>query len=494
MPRHRCDSLPRSLGSSGADDEEQRLDRSSNDLSMMGRRVDPGRGLSAKILGLAVIFLLIGEVLIFLPSIARYRLTYLEEMVAMGRLAILAANAATERGTPIGAELERSLLASVGAITVTLGHDGAEVMLGEVAEVDRVYDLRGRNPVVLMLDVMETLVAPEGRVVRVLEPWKAEQDDVVSVVFNERSMRQALLAYGYRILFLSLLLSVILASLLFLVLRRMIVQPLSAITERLAEFRTRPEHPIMGVPRGDRKDEIGFVEWELHAMQKELQQALKEKTRLAALGAAVSWLSHDLRNILASAVLLSDRLETSADPSVRALAPRLVNTLERAIRLCVETLQFARQQPTEPRLAPFTLRPLVAEAAALSTKRDSSMLVRNEVLPDLVVVADRDQIFRVLTNLTRNAQEALGGRAGELVWEAAVLRDTVEIIARDNGPGIAPAIRPRLFQTFSGTTKDEGTGLGLAICREIMRAHGGDIELASTGAEGTSFRLILPAR
>ena len=462
---------------------------------MTSRRVGPGHGLSAKILGLAVIFLLVGEILIFLPSIARYRLTYLEEKIASAHLATLAASGA--EGQPPGRldpAREAELLAHVGALAISLWRPQAEVMLGRAAEVDRVYDLRGRNPLVLILDVLETLIAGGGRVIRVVGPWPRDAEVVVDVVLHEGPMRQALVAYGGRILGLSVVLSAILASLLFLALRRMIVRPLGAITDQLAFFRARPEDTSTDGPLSPRGDEIGFVEAELRAMQRELRQSLKEKTRLAALGAAIGQLSHDLKNILASAVLLSDRLEVSADPAVRALAPRLVGTLERAIRLCTETLRFARERPPEPHLVPFAWRALVSEVVAEEIGPDSRIEFVNEVPPDLLVVADRDQMFRVVSNLVRKAREALSGGPGRLTCRASLAPHGVEVLFADDGPGIAPAILPRLFETFSGSTKTDGSGLGLAICREIMRSHGGEIELVETGSAGTVFRLLLPAR
>ncbi|MGH1482710.1 MAG: histidine kinase dimerization/phospho-acceptor domain-containing protein, partial [Geminicoccales bacterium] len=79
-------------------------------------------------------------------------------------------------------------------------------------------------------------------------------------------------------------------------------------------------------------------------MQKGLRDALSQKTRLAALGSAVSKINHDLRNLLANAMLLSDSLDISQDPKVKRIAPRLVESMERAAKLCSDTLNFSRAE------------------------------------------------------------------------------------------------------------------------------------------------------
>src|SRR3546814_18201357 len=95
---------------------------------------------------------------------------------------------------------------------------------------------------------------------------------------------------------------------------------------------------------------------ELAPMQHGLRAALLQKPRLAALGTAVTKVNHDLRNILATASLISDRLAKSGDPAVRSLAPALVNAIDRALHLCAQTLQFTRAGPAQPDLQRFDLR------------------------------------------------------------------------------------------------------------------------------------------
>ncbi len=100
-----------------------------------------------------------------------------------------------------------------------------------------------------------------------------------------------------------------------------------------------------------RQDEIGIAERELAAMQRELASMLHQKSHLAALGLAVSKINHDLRNLLASAQLFSDRLSSLADPHVQRFAPKLMRALERAIAFCQSTLSYGRAQERRPTAA-----------------------------------------------------------------------------------------------------------------------------------------------
>jgi signal transduction histidine kinase len=367
-------------------------------------------------------------------------------------------------------------------------------MLGKMMPVDRVYDLRGPTSAALVLDGLETLLTRPGQVIRVIGWSPMDREMTIDVTMDEDPLRDAMLDYSRRIVELSLVLSGIMAALLFFSLRGMIVMPLRAITEGLAAFRQRPEDRSADRRPSTRADEIGIVEREIADMQRDLRQALTQKTRLAALGAAVGKVSHDLKNILASAVLISDRLEASADPAVRKVAPRLVGSLDRAIRLCMDTLSFAREQPPEPRLARFALLPLLDEVAETVRAESPWLAWRNEGPAGLEITADRDQLYRVLLNLGRNSREAMAKSGGAIHVSIAQAAEETRVVVRDSGPGISDLVLPRLFATFSGSTKPGGSGLGLAICREIMRAHGGDVRLVETGPGGTTFEVVLPLR
>lgn len=455
-------------------------------------RPRPGRGLSARILTLTCVFVLLGEVLIYLPSISRFRLVFLEERLAAAELAALSLDAAP--GGRLEPELEARLLAYAGVGAVTLWRGSAELMLGRIEAVDQVVDLAERSPAQLIPDALATLVAEPGRRLRVVGLSAHEPATLVDVILPEEPLRRAMLDYSSRILTLTVFLSLLVALLLVSSLFRLVVRPVRALTQRLERFRLRPEDPAAEPEPSGRGDEIGIVEQELARMQAGLRQALAEKARLAALGAAMSELAHDLKNMLATAVLVSDRLETSADPAVRRVAPRLVASLDRAIRLCTDTLAFARDRPRPPRLGPLGLAPLVEEVRQSALADAPTVTLTLDPPTGLALVADRDHLYRVLLNLVRNAREALGDRPGTIRITARVDAGTVTIAVADDGPGIPEPLRGQLFTSFTASRKPGGSGLGLAISRELMRAQGGDIQLAHTGPDGTLFTLTLPHR
>jgi signal transduction histidine kinase len=442
---------------------------------------------------LTIGFVLLGEILIYVPSIARFRAVYLDERIAAAHLATLSLEAAGDTG--IDRELEDELLSHAGVLSVTLREPAAELMLGRLPPVENVVDLRASNPLAMIGAAFDTLRHGGDRTIRVIGPSPQRPAVLVDISLHERALWNAMVNYSWRILSLSIVISLITAVLVYAALQLMMVRPLRRVTDSVIAFRRRPEDASTGLPPSQRGDEIGLVQTELSRMQEGLRVALAQKTRLAALGGAVSKINHDLRNLLANAMLLSDRLEQSHDPEVRHVAPRLVEAMDRAARLCSETLNFARAEVVEPRKTRFPLAPLIDEVGLAVVGPDQSRLHwRNEARPDLMLHADRDQLFRVLMNLGRNAAQALaegGGLISVAAWQSG---DDVVIELADTGEGIPNAAQAHLFEAFSGSARPGGTGLGLPIAREIMRAHGGDVELAHTGAEGTVFRLTLPCR
>ncbi len=461
------------------------------------RTPSPIRSLSARLLLLTMAFVLLGEILIYVPSISRFRKVYIEERIAAAHLATLSIEASASGR--IGAALEDELLSHAGVLAVTLHAPRASLMLGRLPAVEKVFDLRAATPWSLIRDAFEALWHGGDRIIRVMGPSPQNPGLLVDVSLRERALWNAMVDYSWRILNLSIVLSLLTALLVYLSLQLLMVLPLRRITESVIAFRTRPENADIALESSPRKDEIGVVQSELADMQSRLRQALAQKTRLAALGAAVSKINHDLRNLLANAMLLSDSLDVSPDPKVKRIAPRIVESMERAAKLCTDTLNFSRAESVQPKKARFGLKDLVDEVVASFDGHASSPIRwRNEVDESTMALADRDQLFRVLMNLGRNAEQALqaqveDGQAGMVSFMAWQSGRSLMIEIADTGPGIDASAREHLFEAFSGSTRPGGTGLGLAIAREIMRAHGGDIELGRSDADGTAFRLQLPA-
>jgi signal transduction histidine kinase len=451
------------------------------------------RSLSARLLVLTMAFVLLGEVLIYVPSIARFRRVYLEERIAAAHLATLSLEASTDG--QLDDALERELLSQAGVLSVTLREPAAELMLGELPPVEQIYDLRDARPGTMIKNAFDTLWQGGARTIRAIGPSPARPAVLVDISLHEQGMWNAMIAYSWRILTLSIVISLLTALLVFAALQLMIVRPLRRIADSVMAFRSRPEDASVNLPTSARRDEIGLAQTEISRMQQGLRIALAQKTRLAALGTAVSKINHDLRNILASAMVVSDRLDQSQDPEVRHVTPRLLEALDRAARLCSATLNFSRAEAVDPKKRSFPLAPLLDEVGeAVLGPEPGAIRWRNEAGAEVRVLADRDQLHRVLMNLGRNAAEAMtktGGLIAITAWRTA---DRTVIEMADTGPGIPEGARAHLFEAFSGSARLGGTGLGLPIAREIMRAHGGEIELAHTGDDGTVFRLNLPAR
>jgi signal transduction histidine kinase len=288
--------------------------------------------------------------------------------------------------------------------------------------------------------------------------------------------------------------------LLFFALHYLLVRPMWRITENMIAFRGDPENPSRIIAETGRQDEIGTAEEELASMQRELASMLHQKSRLAALGLAVSKINHDLRNLLASAQLFSDQLSTSPDPKVQRFAPKLMRALERAIAFCQSTLSYGGAQEAPPERKTIEVEPLIEEVhEALGLGLDVPIRWIVAVERGLTVEADHDQLFRVLVNLARNAMQALETRGAR-----DPARDQIRITGRregsvavievsDTGPGVPEKAQAHLFQAFQGSARSGGTGLGLAIAAELVRAHGGDIRLVP-GTIGATFSVSIPDR
>ncbi len=439
----------------------------------------PGRGLAARIFWLTVGFVLLGEILIFVPSIARFQTVWFKARLDAAYIAALAGQDATPA-------TEARLLDAAMALAITVRYPEPAVTLGPMLQADRTIDCDEPGWVVRILDAFKTLTEG-GRTLRLVGTPPVAPGVEMEVLVDEAPLAQEMRAYGVRILVLSLVLSLIVALLLFLALRRLIVRPLAAMTGSITRFRDRPEDAGNERPPFARRDEIGLIDRELTVMRAAVRASLRQKSRLAALGEAVSRINHDLRALLATAVLVSDPLEASPDPEVRRTARRLFAALERATRLCEATLDLARQRPPTPRFEVVHLRPLIDEAlidGAAGVAHD------NRLDPTLNAVVDRDQLYRVFLNLARNARRAMP-EGGRITVSARIEEKWLVVEVADTGGGVPETIRNGVFRPFVGTS-DGGVGMGLAICRDILQAHGGDIELASTDTGGTTFRLRLP--
>ncbi|KFC75493.1 Integral membrane sensor signal transduction histidine kinase [Bosea sp. LC85] len=479
--------------------QSPRLDKQS--LSVSVPRSLTRLGLSAKLLLLTVLFVMLAEVLIYLPSVANFRRNWLNDRLAAAQIAVLVLEGAPPEGLPEGSESR--LLMGVGARAIAARVGGARRLLSLDSmppEVARTVDLRQMGWLTSITESLDTLISPaHDTPIRVIGEAVGGAD-FVELIIDEAPLRRAMLVFSGNILLLSLLISGLTAGLVYLALNWLIVGPIRQVAANVMEFEADPENPHRIITPSQRADEIGEAERALARMQMTLADELRTKKHLAELGLAVSKVNHDLRNMLAAAQLMSDRLTETRDPKIRRFAPRLIATLDRAIAFCQATLAYGRAAEATPTLREVALRQLVTDAGELLGLAESpSVSFANEVPAELILPCDPDQMARVLLNLMRNAVEALTragaepGRQPTLTISAA--REHHEVVLRvgDNGPGVPERAKANLFQAFRGSVNPGGTGLGLAIAAELVRLHGGSIALEPSRV-GAVFRVALPIR
>ena len=214
--------------------------------------------------------------------------------------------------------------------------------------------------------------------------------------------------------------------------------------------------------------------------------------RLAAM------LTHDLKNSITALSLVVSNMEQQFDNrEFRAEAMESLKESTDKLRSLVaklsgpvESLSGEYQRPRSTDLVPYLKR--VLGATAEQARRHHEVEIH---LPDtLVATVDADRIERVFENLVLNALEAMGTERGTLTIDAGPQSETeIFFSVTDTGPGISEEFqRTRLFHAFA-TTKRRGVGLGLYTCREVVRAHGGQIDVKSAKGAGATFRVVLPS-
>ncbi len=453
------------------------------------------KSLSGRFLVLTAVFVMLAEILIFVPSVARFRQDYLLlrlERAQIASLALLATDMIDEN-------LEKELLHNAGVYNVVLARDQVrQLMLSSpIPEpITATYDLRDPGAWTLIRDAIATLLEPENQIIRVIgEPVKGA-GLLIEVTMDSAPLRAAMIDYGLRILALSAVISVLTAFLLFFAVRHFIVKPIKGVVGAMTSYAEAPEDARRIIEPSAGVTELREAETALRSMQTQLTSALKQKEHLAQLGSAVAKISHDLRNILTTAQLFTDRMERSVDPEVKRSVPKLLNSISRAVNLCESTLAFGKAEEPPPSLDRVPLADIVndvLDSERVATQEQPVDYV-SEVPAGMVVRADPEQLYRILSNLVRNARQAIvaSGKGGTITIRAAEGENDWSVTVVDDGPGLPAKAREHLFQPFQGGTRKGGHGLGLAIAAELVRGHGGRLDLVSSDENGTTFVIHLP--
>lgn len=457
------------------------------------------RSLSGRLLVVTIFIVMLIEIAVFVPSVARFRYDYLSERVQRAEIAALTVLAMPDR--LFSPELEAQLIRKAEVLNVVVRREGARELIltsRELTPVIKTFDLHEPMIFQLILDALRRLTSGvDAGVIRVIAPAPEEMGREFEITLNSEPLRVAMIEYGLRILRLSLIISVLTAAVVFLAVRRFVVRPISNVIWNVKNFSQNPEDSSRIITPGSRLDEIADAETAVAEMQRDVHAALRSRARLASLGEAVAKVSHDLRNILSTTQLLADRLEMSEDPVVARTAPKLEQSLGRAIRLCQSTLTYGKAEEAPPETKVVALFGLTEEVAdALRLRADERLVSCNVNVPfDLYVAADPEHLYRVMHNLANNAVGAImtSGKPGKVELSATEGSGTVDIFVTDDGPGIPAKAMENLFKPFQGSTSREGTGLGLAIALELVEANGGSLTLVSSTTAGTTFRISLPS-
>ncbi len=488
---------------------------SSVGLRLMLEGLELGRhfvfSLSGQLFIATAIFVAIVEVIIVVPRMAIEQESWLNDRVVRAEIASQALDTAqTKTVTQV---MSAQLRKSAGVQYLAIINDGvptyrlwdyATTVPDEVTDLRRAHKNIGRD-IAYLWAPWRTLLEPSRKLIHVEAQPRIRRDDMIEIVVSAKPLRAHLKDSLTNMVRTSLGISLAAGILVFAGLSFLVVRPIRRMTDAISAFKANPENGASTHHVSGRADEIGQIERELVSMQEEVRNALRSRARLAALGQAVSKINHDLRNMLTSAQMASDRLSAaSGDPTVAKALPRLERALDRALSLATNVLTYGKSDERPPSIQIVRLKD-AAEAAAedsglcLPGSAGEGVRFSLKAPRGFFLEADPEQLHRLLVNLMRNARQAIELQPnrrtlGRVTITAIKTADDVILIVSDNGPGIPEKVRERLFQPFSASNTPGGTGLGLAIARELAQLHGGDVRLANTGPEGTAFEVRLPLK
>ncbi|GIU67049.1 ATPase [Candidatus Phycosocius spiralis] len=443
-------------------------------------------------------FILLTEALLFVPTMANYRDDWLMNRLRTAEMVALTSANPRRDGLVGGQSSELIRAADIQSIAI-LQNPPAQDAAAQTPLRLEIVGAPPRGPIIRVepeiqtigtsiLGVLATYTAPHGRYLRIIGRPQTNAAIRLEAIVAEAPLKEALLHKTWQVLFSILALSLTIGALIYAALIDGFIRPMRKLTHAIARFSVAPTDASRAfVPTG-RSDEIGQAEVAFSSMQEAVRSAFLQKDRLAQLGLAVSKIAHDLRHSLGAAHLVSERLSSVDDPVVRATAPRLERALQRAINLAQSTLSFGKAQERPPEIELIYLSDALDEAAdeALTEYKVSWS---HDVANDLEVEIDAEHLHRILTNLIRNAAQAIiaSGQAGSVRASVKVKHSQIDLHIIDTGPGLPKRVQEHLFTPFAGSGLKGGAGLGLAISLELARLNGGDIILNDTGPKGTDF-------
>ncbi len=464
-------------------------------------QADMPRRLSTRLVWITMVSILLAQIIIFVPSIGSFRNEWLGSKIEAVAVASFASGQGNGlEGPMLSAHREAELLRALGAQLIAVESEGTPRLLARLPEVTTVQQeivLDQETKLDSVVSAISSLFRDGRQVIRVRGPI-GDGSMRAEVVMEEGALCSELRDFAREFILISLIVAIFAGLFLNIALDRLLVGPIRQMTASMIRFGEQPEDPERVIVPSPRDDELGLAGRELQRMQKTLARTLRERRHLADLGLAVSKINHDLRNTLASAQLVSDRLSDIPDPDVQRFLPTLIRSLDRAIAYTRSVLAYGRAAealPVRRKLRLFVLAEEILDSAR--AEADPGLEFVNAVPPGLEIEADPEQFHRALSNLVRNAREALEldatqGLVRRITVGASPSPETVLVFVEDTGPGLSEQAKGSLFQAFRGSTRAGGTGLGLAIAAEIVESHGGRIRHRDWSAPGARFEIELP--
>ena len=453
-------------------------------------------GLTLKLLLVTIVFAVVCELAVLIPSISKFHATWIQDKLIEADAGVKVFNESQENLEYFSV----FLLGSTGAEVIAEKKGQTRVLhaMGELPEmIDREINLDSNSALDEVTRSINTLFFGSDRVVRIVGSSQYSESSQVEIIFMESKIRAGLILFAIQVIGISLPIIVLVSALLFFSLYLMIIRPV----QRLSKFTDQVAENPEGLERikvlSNRTDEIGKTQKNLVNMEERLQSTIREHRHLANLGLAVSKINHDLRNILASAQLLLERLEDLPDPTVRRLAPKIISTLDRAVSYTRTVLDYGKTQEAPPKRKMIQLSPVVSEIGqVLSLDTNKKIEWSNNVNDEIEVDADPEHLFRILMNLCQNSLQALESKKTPVINKQIVVNaerqgSVVQIEVSDTGPGVPYLERTKIFHAFQSSFKTGGFGLGLSIAAELVEAHGGKILLKETDS-GAIFEISIP--
>ena len=459
------------------------------------------RRLSGKLLLMTIGFVMLAELLIFVPSAMTFYQDWLGERTQQAGLLTQALT-----GVPnyeASEILTHQFMEDTNVIMVSARRDGmSEFVLGTPpdAPVADIIDMRDDRRVPKFKYVFEAFFGSADGFIRVLTMSPVEGQDALELIIPKAELKLAMWDYFRRIVYLSLLIAVMTGVLIYVSMSALIIRPVENLAKDLSAFRNNPQVKRGNKPQGYRKDEIGQLQREFYDMKQDVRASFKQRERLATLGLAMAKVNHDLRNVLTSASLVSDRLASDADERVAKMGERLTRAIDRGVKLTRDVLNFSSTGSERAELTTVRLSTLLGEVAG-DTLGNFGVGPRkidfiNNVSSEVRVTADSDFTYRIFQNLFRNAAQAMAGMRDdaakrELTVESDIRGDQLCVSVIDTGPGIPKKVKESLFAAFSSGSGHGSTGLGLTISKELSETQGGELSLLRSTENGTTFEVML---